>query len=257
MMPDPSSFLHRIGCSATVVWIVSMGLFRTASAQQPIAGFAVAELFTSQSDQNGPAAGEAMKSLQQRYKGKNVYFLEYHVDYWNKAGWKDPYSRNPFTLRQENYSRVLPGKELYTPQLVVNGIRDMTVTDQTKAVAAVDGCLTEKPALSVQIKTDSVTADTAYVRFTASSSDRNYAVRIALVQEGLSNPINGGPNKGKPMYQGPVVRRLVSTAMTDKTGVVKIPLDGFSTSQGCSLIGFVQHKQTMKVLCAAGCPLSK
>ena len=49
-------------------------------AQATGGGFAVVELFTSQSDINGPPAGRVLKELEQTFKGKEAYFLEYHVE---------------------------------------------------------------------------------------------------------------------------------------------------------------------------------
>src|SRR5436190_23276530 len=106
-----------------------------AAAQTP---FAVVELFTSESCNSCPAADKVLSELKKEMtqKGSKVFFLEYHVDYWNKAGWKDPFSRNQFTLRQENYSRVLPGKEMYTPQVIINGSTDLTGTSKDSVRSA-------------------------------------------------------------------------------------------------------------------------
>ena len=57
----------------------------------------------------------------EKKNGSNIFVLEYHVDYWNRLGWKDPFSKNQFTKRQNNYSSVLQQRELYTPQMIVNG----------------------------------------------------------------------------------------------------------------------------------------
>jgi len=110
------------------------------SAQQP---FVIVELFTSEGCSSCPPADKVLSELKaeaEKYK-QPVLFLEYHVDYWNRLGWKDPFSKNQFTLRQENYSRVLPGKELYTPQLVVNGEAELTGSDQKAAKAAIQKAL--------------------------------------------------------------------------------------------------------------------
>ena len=87
--------------------------------------------------------------------GKNIFFLEYHVDYWNKLGWKDPYSSFQFTNRQKNYTSVLNEESLYTPMMVVNGSKCFTGSDQQKADAAVHESLLSPPAAGLKIKIDS------------------------------------------------------------------------------------------------------
>ena len=93
-----------------------LNLAATAQTSSFRSGFAVLELFTSESDANSPA-GDAIfqEVIREARKAKQpVIGLAFHVDYWNKGSWKDPFSRNAFTFRQENYSRAFPQKELYT-----------------------------------------------------------------------------------------------------------------------------------------------
>jgi hypothetical protein len=237
---------------AFIIGVVLVLLFSAESnAQSTSSAFAVVELFTSQSDVNGPPAGRVLKELEQMFKGKNVYFLEYHVDYWNKSGWKDPYSRNQFTMRQENYSRILPNRDLYTPQLIVNGEKEMTGTEKQQAAELITGVLSKQAAVQVTIQSDSIAHDTLYVSYKTSSTNKNYAFRVALTQHGLSNAIASGANKGAVVYQGPVVRRMTSVSITKTEGTIKVPLNGFVPDVRCRITGFVQHKQTMKILGAA------
>ena len=45
---------------------------------------------------------------------KPVYFLSFHVDYWNKYGWKDPYSSIKYSRRQNNYVSATGSNEVFT-----------------------------------------------------------------------------------------------------------------------------------------------
>ena len=49
--------------------------------------------------------------------------LSEHVTYWNQLGWKDPFSAEQFTSRQNEYSNRFHTEGPYTPQMVVNGRR--------------------------------------------------------------------------------------------------------------------------------------
>src|SRR5882724_7074525 len=84
-------------------------------ASQP---FAVVELFSSEGCSSCPPAEKLLSRISSDAKAnhKNIFCLEYHVDYWNHGGWKDPFSKNQFTMRQNTYSSTLHHAEIYTPQ---------------------------------------------------------------------------------------------------------------------------------------------
>lgn len=77
----------------------------------------VIELFTSQGCSSCPPADELLSTVKDR---NNVIALSYHVDYWNRLGWKDPYSNASNTSYQRRYANQL-NSGVYTPQMVVNG----------------------------------------------------------------------------------------------------------------------------------------
>ena len=60
----------------------------------------VLELFTSQGCSSCPPADRLLATYANR---EDIAALSFHVDYWNKLGWKDPFSDPAFSTRQENY----------------------------------------------------------------------------------------------------------------------------------------------------------
>jgi hypothetical protein len=94
-------------------------------------GFAVVELFTSEGCSSCPAADELAIALSKEYTG-NVYFLGYHVDYWNYIGWKDRFSAADHTELQRQYASAFRLNSIYTPQVVINGKREFVGSDQTR-----------------------------------------------------------------------------------------------------------------------------
>ena len=67
-----------------------------------------------------------------------VVTLEFHVDFWNSLGWKDPFSARDWTVRQVAYEKVLGQSQVYTPQAVVDGQTEMIGSDAPKLRAALD-----------------------------------------------------------------------------------------------------------------------
>lgn len=47
-------------------------------------------------------------------------FLTWHVDYWDRLGWKDPFASKEFTERQSRYKTARGQKQMWTPQFVAD-----------------------------------------------------------------------------------------------------------------------------------------
>jgi hypothetical protein len=99
----------------------------------------VVELFTSQGCSSCPPADEMLAKLGER---DNVIALALHVDYWDYIGWKDQFAHAAFTKRQKGYARAFGSRTVYTPQMVINGSKDvvgnrgMEVADMVQEYAA-------------------------------------------------------------------------------------------------------------------------
>ncbi len=212
--------------------------------------FALLELFTSEGCSSCPPAEKIFSALSDEAEksGKKIFFLAYHVDYWNRMGWKDPYSKYQFTMRQENYSRVLPSKELYTPQLVINGSSEFTGSDEKGIRSGIQKALSQKNAIRLMVKLDSLLRDTAYVSWELGASDKNHSLHLAFTESGLSSSILKGENQGKTLTHHHVVRQHSTVGSPGLKGTKKIPLKDFNPGKNTRIIAFLQHKQNYKVL---------
>jgi hypothetical protein len=89
------------------------------SAADPVRGPLVVELFTSQGCSSCPPADRLLGELAKR---PDVIALSFHVNYWDRLGWKDPFASESTTARQHGYARALAQSYVYTPEMVVNGV---------------------------------------------------------------------------------------------------------------------------------------
>ncbi|HEY8192026.1 MAG TPA: DUF1223 domain-containing protein [Alphaproteobacteria bacterium] len=100
-----------------IVGMLSFFCAATAARAQDIAPVVV-ELFTSQSCSSCPRADKILSELAQE---EDVIALSCHVTYWDNLGWKDTLSQPFCTQRQEKYRVAMGERNLYTPQMIVNG----------------------------------------------------------------------------------------------------------------------------------------
>src|SRR5450756_1517334 len=88
---------------------------------------AVLELFTSQGCSSCPPADKILGELAQ---DPSVIALSMPIDYWDYLGWKDTLADARFSARQRAYSRMRGDREVYTPQVVVNGSAHVIGSDR-------------------------------------------------------------------------------------------------------------------------------
>jgi hypothetical protein len=69
-------------------------------------------------------------------RDSDVVALGFHISYWDGLGWKDPFSSQSSTDRQRTYARLLEIGQVYTPQIIVDGSREMVGSDRAKVLAA-------------------------------------------------------------------------------------------------------------------------
>lgn len=111
--------IARLISLLTAAWLLTpTGL---VAQQAPV----VVELFTSQGCSSCPPADKLMHDLAAR---DDVIALALHVDYWDYIGWKDQYADPANTRRQHAYAHEGGRKMVYTPQMIVNGQRDIVGT---------------------------------------------------------------------------------------------------------------------------------
>ena len=152
----------------------------------------VVELFTSQGCSSCPPADRLLGELAQR---ADVIALGFHIDYWDDLGWKDPLSSPEATARQRDYARQFGRRQVYTPQLVVDGTEEAVGSDRAAVLNAV-----------TQAKRDTVApvafaADRHSVAIAASSGGGPEKAKVLLVKfsQKRTSRITAGENTGRTL----------------------------------------------------------
>ena len=102
----------------------------------------VLELFTSQSCSSCPPADALLQQLSAA--DPDLIALSFHVTYFDTADWKDVFSLQDSTDRQNDYARALHQANVYTPELVVNGVHGV-VGSREGEIRGLIGAAKERP----------------------------------------------------------------------------------------------------------------
>lgn len=82
----------------------------------------VLELYTSQGCSSCPPADAWLSRLQDSPDlWQRLIPMAFHVDYWDRLGWSDPFAAETHTRRQYRYRAVGATPGVYTPGFVLNG----------------------------------------------------------------------------------------------------------------------------------------
>jgi hypothetical protein len=109
--------MRKAALSFIVLALAALAL--PASARPPV----IVELFTAQGCSSCGPANAAVAELGEQ---EGVLPLTFSVDYWDYLGWTDTFARPEFTDRQKAYAKRLGPRAVYTPQVVVDGRKQVS-----------------------------------------------------------------------------------------------------------------------------------
>lgn len=133
-----------------IVATLALALFAPVANAQSQRAEAVIELYTSQGCVQCPRANRLLGTFGQE---ANTLALTFPVGIWDYLGWQDTFAQPEYTDRQRDYSRALRVRGRFTPQLVINGSRQVSASYWDEARAALDQArrtpLAGPPAVSI------------------------------------------------------------------------------------------------------------
>jgi hypothetical protein len=253
--------------AAVLILATAAAVSIPASSDRTIARhIVVAELFTSEGCSSCPPADALLQQIasQSPVDRVEVIGLEEHVDYWDRLGWRDPFSSATFTNRQSEYARVFRSGQIYTPLLVVDGAFEAVGSDKT-AVRAAIAAAAARPAATVHVSA-TATNDRARVEVsvdmpTPLGRKGSADVVVAIVEDGLVTRVQRGENGGRTLPHSAVVRSLstITTIPPDASSrsvSILLPRSQEWRTSQLRVVGFVQERESHRVLGAAAAPLA-
>jgi hypothetical protein len=185
-------------------------LFTAALAEQPT----VVELFTSEGCSKSSAADALLSELAGR---PDVLALSFHVTYWNRMGWTDPFATEPNTRRQRHYNEVLGRDSVYTPQMIVDGSRQVA-GNRPRAIGEAVAASREAASarrlnsrLNIGMEARDGSLNIAIPQGTGPHGYGGREARVLLVRYELrrGKSVKAGENRGQRLRHSNVVRELV------------------------------------------------
>ena len=223
----------------------------------------VVELFTSEGCSSCPAADAVLTQLvtRQPVAGVEVLALGEHVDYWDRLGWRDPFSSAAYSARQSNYdSRVFHRNEVYTPQLVVDGQLERVGSDVDAVQRAVKQAA-QAPKAAVDLAAarsgERSLRVNLHVTVPRSLALRDSAdVVVAITEDNLATEVRRGENRGRTLRHSAVVRSLttigtLSPGESEWSTSVSVPLVADWTTANIRIISFLQERGSRRIVGAA------
>ncbi len=153
------------------------------------ARIALLELYTSEGCSSCPPA-EAQLSRLKNDPGlwKQIVPIAYHVDYWDRLGWRDRFASKLWTARQNRYASLWQSDSVYTPAFVLNGKEMRRGFSGASSPHETGG----------RLRVTSADSRTWTIEFQpASGTSGEWEAHVVLLGAGITSKIGGGENGGR------------------------------------------------------------
>ena len=223
---------------------------------------ALVELYTSEGCDSCPPADHWLSSLFSRgFRADQVVPLALHVDYWDYIGWKDPFARGEFSVRQHKLAAMRRPVIVYTPQVLLQGqdFRRWASDDFNRQVARINS-RAARAGIALTIRAVEPTAIRAELSATLldPSERKSAAVYLAAYENRLASDVNAGENRGKRLEHDFVVREWIGPiGFGDGLKIEEsraLPLLPGADRKNLGVAAFVQDRSTSEVLQALMLP---
>ena len=215
-----------------------------------IGSLPLVELYTSEGCDSCPAADRWLSTHLPAGAKSDAVALAFHVDYWDRLGWKDRFATPAYTARQHQAMRANRSTFVYTPQIVLQG-RDYPEWRRGAPARAIATAATRgaraRIVVQATVETSSVVvqADTNL----AEPPRRDTSIAFAYVDSRLTSDVKAGENRGTTLMHDHVVRAFTTRPLTAAAGSssVRVPRP-LEAGAHPTLVVFVQEIASGEVL---------
>lgn len=232
---------------------------KTGGKRAPV----IVELFTSEGCSSCPSADAVLAKLEreQPVAGAEVIPLALHVDYWNYLGWSDPFSSHDFSVRQSEYANAYGKDGVYTPQMIVDGVKEFPGGNNRLALDTIAKAALAQKA-DVQITRaeaqppEGVRLGVRIENLPKPTAGDEAFVLLVVTESNLSTDVVRGENAGRKLSHVGVVRRLTTLGGLGSARDGKfdaeavVPIEKNWRRENLRAVVFAQERGSRRVLAA-------
>jgi hypothetical protein len=216
------------------------------------------ELFTSEGCSSCPPADRLLEVLDQKQPvaGADLIVLSEHVDYWDRLGWRDPFSSSQYTARQQEYTNRFNLDGVYTPQLVVDGRSGVVGSDGRAVTSAIQKAIRERKIPiaipDISHNGNQVTAHIEILPSDRKNGDGQSVLYVAIADNGAESHVTRGENAGRSLTHVAVTRVLRQVGKIDPGSAsardITLTAPSGAKANALRLIAFLQDPGSGRVL---------
>jgi hypothetical protein len=195
---------------------------------------AVVELFTSQGCSSCPPADRLLGELG---RDPSLVTMSLPIDYWDYIGWKDTLAKPRHAARQRFYAKTRGDGDVFTPQVVINGITHAIGSDKGAIEQAIAQSRRDGATMSLPVKLSLADGKLNVNVLAANSESASGEVWLCALGKAIPVAIGRGENTGHTVTYHNVVRRWVK--LGDWTGAAhtfSVPLADFEAADAMAVI---------------------
>jgi len=186
-----------------VIAVLLLSSIASAAPQTFVSGATrthVIELFTSEGCSSCPPADAWLSGLRDDPRlWHDVIPIAWHVDYWDRLGWKDRFASKAGTQREYAYGAKWKEPSVYTPCVVIDGLEARMRAFPAPSSALAGALRATCDGRQVQVQFEPV----------ATGDFDVHAVRLAL---GVISKVGAGENGGRTLRHDFIASGAMATA---------------------------------------------
>lgn len=200
----------------------------------------VLELFTSQGCSSCPSADKLLKQLSDSEGADNIMVLSYHVDYWNRLGWKDPFSKAEYTGYQREYGYKFGGRSVYTPQLVINGEKHIVGSDARSLQQSINDLKSNNLPVNIKLSETKQNGNSLTADYSIEGINYTKVNFVLLLKEQVTS-VKRGENRNRTLVNSHiVVNKKVLANSSGKTGAISFDLPSGYKPSDLKIVAYAQ-----------------
>jgi hypothetical protein len=171
------------------------------------------ELYTSEGCSSCPPAEKWLSGLKDSPRlWKDFVPVAFHVDYWDRLGWRDPWSDKGYSDRQQSYAESWHSENVYTPEFVLDG------TEWSAWGLFRSGPGPSSLRAGVLTASSSEANKWQVVFEPVNTNGVGYQIHAALLENGVSSDVKAGENHGRKLIHDFAVAQFANVPMRRADG---------------------------------------